>query len=153
MICDCVLRGIACSLDSGQADNIVGYRAHAGGTATHCMSGLAPFFRARCHPHYCRNTPYSRTHRMPMQADYDGPKSELGSLEQFFYVIGDIPRYEQRLLCMLFRLRLDPLLTECRSLMTRMRAAVDALRNSTSLRGMLEVCALPRVSTLVGSEQ
>lgn len=31
----------------------------------------------------------------PLQQDYEGDKSNLGSLEQFFLVISDVPRYEQ----------------------------------------------------------
>jgi hypothetical protein len=48
------------------------------------------------------------------QNDYEGDKANLGSLEQFFLCVGDVPRYEQRLISMLFKLRLDTMLAESR---------------------------------------
>lgn len=73
-----------------------------------------------------------------LQHDYDGDKAGLGSLEQFFLTVADIPRYEQRLISLLFKLRLDAMLVESRARADKIRAALDCLGSSTSLRAMLE---------------
>jgi diaphanous 1 len=79
-----------------------------------------------------------------VQNDFEGDRSQLGSLEQFFLTISDVPRYEQRLVSMLFRLRADTMVSETRVRVETIRDAVECIRNSNSLRGLLEV----RIPTL-----
>jgi hypothetical protein len=79
------------------------------------------------------------TEELTLLRDYSGERKNLGAVEQFFYAVGDIPRYEQRLSSFLFRHRFDATVLEITSKLDTVSVGLNRIRTAPSLKAFLEV--------------
>ena len=69
---------------------------------------------------------------------YEGDRTALGTVEQFFLAVADIPRYLQRLETLATLAQLEGAVTELRARLAAVEGGVSAIRGSGALRGVLQ---------------
>jgi len=72
-------------------------------------------------------------------SDFEGDVATLGKVEQFFLLIMEIPRYDERLESMLFKLRFDKEADELKRSLNTVKIATEEVINSKKLTRILEV--------------
>lgn len=71
--------------------------------------------------------------------EFDGEVDKLGTVEKFFLLLNDIPRYIPRLDCLIFMRRFQLLASEMYHQYDVMNRAMDQVESSQAFRGILEV--------------
>jgi len=71
--------------------------------------------------------------------DFEGDKENLGKVEKFFLEIMDIPRYDQRLECFIFKLKFHKEVAELHNALDVVKAGTKEVLRSRRFRRLLEV--------------
>ena len=78
------------------------------------------------------------TEELQLVKEYEGPKEDLGAVEQFFLAVSSVPRLPQRIDAMSFVNKFEGLHSDLQKRMELLRAAVTAVRGSKSLPVLLK---------------
>ena len=71
--------------------------------------------------------------------NFEGDRSTLGKVERFFLLVMEIPRYVERLECLMFKLRFSKEMEDLQKELEVIRAATTEVKSSKKLARILEV--------------